>query len=97
MAELLVKPIRSANRELVTTYEAMFSPDEGLIAASPVTRATLRRSAEIRAEFGGHLVDSIHVATAQMLGCETIISSDERLRLPDGLVRIPIGDLNDIR
>lgn len=92
LAELLVKPLQSKNTELTATYEALLSPD-GLVQTHPVDLAVLRRSAEVRAEFGGNLPDSVHVATAERSGCETILSSDQRLKLPPGLSRVDVNDL----
>ena len=87
LAELLVKPIEWDDTTLCETYEALLSED-GLVRAYPVDRSILRDSAMIRARYGGNLPDTVHLATAVALGCETIISADQRMKLPEGLLRI---------
>jgi predicted nucleic acid-binding protein len=70
----------------------------------PVSREILIETAEYRKHAGmPRLPDAIHVVTAIRAGCETVLSADSRLRLPDGfavvapirknLVRL-IGDLS---
>jgi predicted nucleic acid-binding protein len=92
LAELLVKPIEWGDNELCETYEELLS-DVGLVRAYPVDRAILRQSAALRASLGGNLPDTVHLATAVALGCDSIISSDRRMKLPQGLIRISTDDL----
>ncbi|KQT85350.1 hypothetical protein ASG48_08890 [Aurantimonas sp. Leaf443] len=87
LAEVLVKPIQEANDGLCRLYERLIV-ESGLVTPCPVDRDILRLCAQTRARDGGKLPDSIHVATALRAGCTVIVSSDKRLRLPDGLRRI---------
>ncbi len=92
LAELLVKPIEWGDTDLCETYEALLSED-GLVRTHPVDRSILRNSAMIRARHGGNLPDTVHLATAIALGCETVVSADQRMKLPEGLIRISTDDL----
>ena len=52
--------------------------------------------ADLRVTLGNKLPDSIHVATAIGAACGVFLSSDRRIRLPDGLVRISVEDADDL-
>lgn len=96
-AEVLMKPMQARMTEVVQLYEGVMAAD-GLVEAVPIGRDVLRKSAEVRAWLGGKLPDTIHVATAILAGCDVIVSSDKRLRMPHGLRRIAadaIGLLDD--
>lgn len=95
LAEVLVGPVRERDRRLIRDYEDMFA-DADLLEVQPVNRPILVRSAELRAALGNKLPDSIHVATAIGAACEVFLSSDRRIRLPDGLVRISVEDADDL-
>lgn len=89
LAEVLVSPLRDDDQKLVDAYDDFIGSDETLTVV-PISRNILRQSADLRAKLGGKTPDSIHVATALASSCDVFVSSDQRLRLPDGLVRIPI-------
>ena len=82
LAEVLVTPLRERDDRLSTIYDDLLSGHEELEIV-PVSRAVLRRSAEIRALLGNKGVDAIHIATAIEANCSAFVSSDLRLRLPN--------------
>ncbi|WP_158875258.1 type II toxin-antitoxin system VapC family toxin [Antarcticirhabdus aurantiaca] len=91
LAECLVVPMRDRDVRLIAGYEGFLQSDETMTVV-PVDRAVLRRSAELRARLGGKTPDAIHCATAELLSCGIVVSSDKRLRLPDGLRRVDVED-----
>ncbi len=95
LAEVMVVPMREKNRPLVEKYENSLRSD-ALLTVVEVDRSVLLRSAELRANHGGHAVDAIHVASAELGNCELLISSDERLRIPRSMRRVAIRDVNAI-
>lgn len=95
LAEVLVLPIRDGDHELVEAYKAFLRSDPTLNVV-PVTRAVLQQSAELRAVHGGKGPDAIHCATAVLCGCTIVVSSDRRLRMPRGLVRIDVEEADTI-
>ncbi len=90
LAEVLVSPLKQAQLNLVELYELMLVSDDTL-SVIPVDRGILRRSADIRAALGNKGADAIHVASAVSSSCTYFISSDKRLRLPDGLKRVDVN------
>lgn len=95
LAEVLVGPVRESDRRLIRAYEDLFA-DTDLLEVQPVNRTILVLSAELRVTLGNKLPDSIHVATAIGAACGVFLSSDRRIRLPDGLVRISVEDADDL-
>lgn len=95
LAEVLVAPLREGDRKLIDAYEDFISTDETLTVV-PVDRAILRWSAEIRATLGGKTPDAIHTATALANGCNIMVSSDQRLRLPASLRRVAVEDVDKV-
>ena len=91
VAEVLVLPFKTGDLALAQTYEDLWSRP-GVFPMVPVSAAVLRRSAEIRATLGNKTPDAIHVATAVETGCTLFLSSDQRIRLPEGLRRVSLED-----
>ena len=58
----------------------------------PVSRDVLIETADYRMAAGmPRLPDAIHVVTAIRTGCRTILSSDSRLKLPEGYAVVTAG------
>ena len=93
LAEVLPNPVKQERADLIDIYEDIIRVG-GLVTAIPVGRPILRISVELRTRFGGKLPDAIHLATATMSGCRVIVSSDKRLRLPEGLRRFAAEDVS---
>jgi len=78
-AELLVKPIRARNEELLGLYDNLSHTSE-LIEVVPVVGDVLFSSAVCRAAYGNlKLPDAIHIATAAGMHCNLMLTSDTRL------------------
>lgn len=95
LAEILVGPLRSGDMQLAEVYENFLTGDEAL-SVIPVSRAILRRSAEIRAQSRAKGPDAIHIATADLRGCTVFVSADKRLLLPSNLMQLDPADVTDI-
>lgn len=91
-AEALVKPLRDGNERQVAAYRARLSDGRGL-AMTPVSRSVLERAARLRADSGGTLADSIHVAAAELSGCAAFLSENLRIKMPSGLARIGLAEV----
>lgn len=96
LTEVLVKPMRDANADLAQTYERVLG-DADFIRTEAIRLPLLRDTARIRAETGNKIADAIHVATAVASGSAFIVSSDQRLRTPPTLARIPVDVAADRR
>ncbi|WP_244548453.1 type II toxin-antitoxin system VapC family toxin [Bosea vaviloviae] len=95
LAEVLVGPLKQSQPGLAKFYEEMLVSDDYLTVV-PVGRDVLRRSADIRATTASKGADAIHVATAMYSTCTLFISSDKRIRLPNGMTRIDIDQVEDL-
>lgn len=90
LAELLVRPLRDADGELVQLYRSVTSGTDRFVVAD-VGRDVLEAAADLRAQFALlKLPDAIHVATARLTGCDSVVSADARLRLPAGMTLIDL-------
>ena len=81
LAEVLVRPLKIGNMEIVTKFKALFGSPE-LLDVIPVSRAILVRAAEIRAALGGRLPDAIHASTAVDANVTYLVTEDAGLRVP---------------
>ena len=95
LAEVLVMPYRTNDTELRSVYEDFLASDEFLTVV-PVTRPVLKESAAVRAALGAKGPDAIHVATAVLSGCKVFVSSDQRVPVPGGMMRLDIELIPDI-
>lgn len=85
--EVLVLPLRRGDKTLVEAFHAWF--DTGtMLTVVPVSRSVLVRAAELRASSSMKMPDAIHVASADLLHCDAIVSHDRRLHLPTPLERL---------
>ena len=73
--ECLVKPIRSANLVLQRQYEQNL----GTYHLLPATEAVFLLAAQLRARFGLKTPDALHLACAQLHGCDALWTNDDRL------------------
>lgn len=77
LMECLVKPLADKDAGMVRRYMELFSGQPAL-SVHPVTREVLLEGARSRAETGLKLPDAIHLATAKVAGCATLVSNDKR-------------------
>ncbi|WP_298861130.1 type II toxin-antitoxin system VapC family toxin [uncultured Microbacterium sp.] len=73
--ECLVGPLREKNRELESRYLEMFERLEHIELSADM----FVRAAELRADFGIRTPDAVHLAAAQLTGCEQLWTNDRRL------------------
>lgn len=78
-AELLVKPFRDADAVHEANCRAMIFGSAHLEVA-PITRSVLTESARLRATSGLKLPDAIHLATATLTHCDTMLTNDASFR-----------------
>jgi predicted nucleic acid-binding protein len=95
LAEILVMPIRTANTALIEIYDELLGSSD-VFEIAPVTRSILRGCAAIRATIGNKTPDSIHVATALDRNCTVFLSSDQRIKLPPTILRVPLERANQL-
>lgn len=95
LTEVLVVPLRDADDELVAYYKDFLRSDD-FMTVVPIDRSILIQAAELRATTGGKTPDSIHIATAMVQGCVVVVSSDKRLKLPPGIVRIAAESVDNL-
>ncbi|WP_161992574.1 type II toxin-antitoxin system VapC family toxin [Aureimonas leprariae] len=93
LAEVLVRPLQRAEDWLLQLYEGLLVEDR-VVGMKSISLDILRRSAAIRAATGGKTPDSIHVATAIAGECAYLVSSDRRLRVPEGLRKIAADEID---
>ncbi len=94
LAQVLVEPIRSDDNKLADEYTSLLA-GHGPLEIVPTGRDILVKSAQVRATIGNKLPDAIHVATATARSCNVFVSSDKKLRLPDGIVQIALENIDD--
>ncbi len=78
LAEVLVKPFAAGADGLVSRYTMLFDSEVAL-RIGPVDRDVLIEAARLRATLDLRLADAIHLATANIAGCDRFVSNDRRL------------------
>ena len=92
LAEALVKPLAEAKQEVARVYMDLLSGGSHLTVA-PIDRATLIRSAELRATLNCRAFDAIHLATADLASCGFFLTEDARIRVPGTMKLLRLSDL----
>jgi predicted nucleic acid-binding protein len=59
--------------------------DKDFITLIPVAFPVIKRAAFLGAELNMKLLDAIHVATAESLGCDIFLTNDRGIRTPAGI------------
>ena len=83
VGECLAGALRQ-DRRLAQTYLDLFDRTE-LLEVADVTRPLVRRAAELGAALRMKLLDALHVATAEALRCEVLLTNDRGIRAPAGI------------
>ena len=73
--ECLVKPLRDADAALERRYRLAF--DE--LVVLPANDETFEAAATLRAHFALRTPDAVHLACAQIHGCDRLLTNDDRL------------------
>ena len=89
LAECLVMPYKTGNTALAAIYQQHLSTHAGLECVA-VSRDILQEAAQLRAISNMKLPDAIHVATAVRLQCDTFVSNDNGIRLPDSMTLLTL-------
>ncbi len=90
--ETLVAPLAKKDGALIAAYERLFLASE--LRLLPITRATLREGARLRATLPSlRTPDALHAASAAMAGCTMFLTNDEGFRRVSGL---PCTILRDV-
>ena len=91
LMETLVGPLKSGDTALANNYEQLFQQAQTRLL--PITQATLREAARLRATTKLKTPDAIHLATARQAGCVLFVTNDAGFR---GLASLPIVILDDL-
>lgn len=81
LGECLRGALRLSNTESARTYSQMLE-NAGFISLIPVTRTVIKRAAMLGSLLNLKLIDAIHVATAEISGCDGFLTNDRRIRTP---------------
>lgn len=91
LAETLVKPFRTLDARLQLAFEdALSAPG---LTVVPVSRAVLFEAARLRAAFRLKLPDTIHAATAQLAGCDVLLTNDTGMAAVPGVEILRLSDV----
>lgn len=94
LAELLVKPLRTGEEELIRRYNEWLA-DSDWMAVMPVSRDVLYRAAVLRSHHRSmRLPDAIHLSTAIGISCSHFLTADKRM--PDR-IELPNSAYQTIR
>jgi predicted nucleic acid-binding protein len=95
LAEVLVRPLRERQADLVTEYRDILLGSPG-VEALPVSAAIAERAAELRATHGLRTPDAIQLATAMEAGAAAFLTNDTRLRTVAGLEVLILAELRGV-
>lgn len=90
LAEVLIKPLETG-RDDVVAIDGELLQSSAHLSVVPIDRAILASAARHRASLGIKLPDAIHVATAIAIGCDVLLSNDQKLRVPDEIELRALG------
>ena len=96
LLEVLTGALKDGNLVGAAAFEQLLAPEGRLVDTRPIDRAVLRRAAEGRVSLGNKAPDAIHVATAELAGCDVMVTSDAKMRLPPSLRRCALVDLGTL-
>lgn len=76
VAEVLVKPFKDGNQSAQQAYRTFLTPTPALQLVS-VSRTILEEAARLSATTPLRLPDAIHLATANLNGCDSFLTNDD--------------------
>lgn len=76
LAEVLVKPLRDQNQIVQQAYQTFLTPTP-VLQPVPISRNILEEAARLRATKRLKLPDAIHLATANLNGCDSFLTNDD--------------------
>jgi len=92
IAEVLVKPYRFGNLDLIASIKAFFNSDDFLSICSHNSE-TFDLAARLRAQQNLKFIDALHYATAVTSGCKAMITNDNGIKSSDLLEVISLSAL----
>ena len=84
LAECLVMPLKLGNLQLAQLYETHLTSHAGLKCLA-LSREVLIQAAHLRADLNIKLPDAIHVASALLSECDSLLTNDQGMRAPASL------------
>lgn len=89
--EVMIKPLRQGNRELVTGYRRLFNSFPNLYVV-PVDLKVAEKASELRVNYPSiRAPDAFHIATALIANADLLITGDKRLQKVKELPIIALG------
>ncbi len=90
-AEVFVKPFRTRDAALEADFEDVLAGPG--ITVVPVLRDVLVQSARLRAVSRMKLPDAIHAATAQLAGCDVLLTNDTGIAAVPGVEVVRLAEV----
>jgi len=75
--ECRVKPIRDGEPALLAAFDRYLA--EIITEVVPLSRPVIDRATELRAQYGFHTPDALHLAAAIVNNCDLFLTNDRRL------------------
>jgi predicted nucleic acid-binding protein len=94
LAEALVQPIRTVNREAQRELGSLLVPSE-VLALIPISRPILLEAARLRALHQLEMPDAIHAATAKAGRCQYFLTNDKKLAEAAGAKMVVLQRLRE--
>lgn len=91
ICECLVQPKISNNKELEDFYIKMIFYNTS-VRSIPISKEILIKSAEVRAKYRIKAFDAIHIATAIVSGCSSIVTNDKQFKMIEELKILYLDD-----
>ena len=92
LVEILPNPVREGQRRLVASYLDLMQRTPRFTLVQ-VDRRVIERAVQLRADLRLRSMDALHLATAMVHGCETFLTNDGRLAVPDDIRLVTLKDL----
>jgi predicted nucleic acid-binding protein len=83
--ECRVKPLREGDNGVLDDFDRFFNESVGAILM--LSREVMDRATDIRAYYGFRTPDAVHLAAANVSGCDVFLTNDRRL---ERFVELPI-------
>ncbi len=92
LPEILAKPLKESDDELVAAYRTMFYQTQGIILR-PASSTIADHAADLRAHYNLKTPDALHIATAIDAGCQAFLTNDLDLRRVKEIRVLALDDL----
>jgi predicted nucleic acid-binding protein len=92
LAECLVLPYRSGNREVAEAFTRLLANSES-VSFRPIDWQVADKAADLRARYHLTLTDALQVAVALLSGCDAFLTNDATLKRVKGLNVIVLDEI----